>query len=130
MLFLRSNNTWLCFKAPLCSQCTVTPRQRSDTVLRPLAARERSHETPALVPTFHILRVADDGVQGLFFLALRRLRAVRPASRNAGSRNAVREPLRTEYFSLEAWRSFCYNTQFKTFQYKSRVSAATAAPSE
>jgi len=40
----------------------------------------------------------------------------------------VREPLRTEYFSLEACRSFCYNTQFKTFQYKSRVSAAQQHP--
>lgn len=59
------------------------------------------------VPTFDVLCVADDGVQGLLFLALRCLRAVCPASRNAGGRNVVSEAPTTEYFSLEARWSSC-----------------------
>lgn len=59
------------------------------------------------LPTFHVLRVADDGVQWLLFLVLRCLRAVRSESRNAGGRNVVSEAPMTEYLSLETCCSFC-----------------------
>lgn len=72
------------------------------------APRVCSYKTSVFAPTFHILCVADDGVQGLFFLILRRLCAVHPDSRNAGGRNVVPEAPVMEYLSLETCCcSFC-----------------------
>lgn len=88
-------------------QGTATPSQGFDIVLALSAARECSHETAVSVPTFHVLRVADDGVQGLLFLALCCLRAVCPASRNAGGRNAVSEAPTMEDFPWEACWASC-----------------------
>lgn len=86
---------------------TVRTQRHPDLVPGLPASQECSRKTAVFVPTFHVLRVADDVVQGLFFLLLCCLCAVRPDSRNAGGRNVGPEAPMMDYLSLETCCSLC-----------------------
>lgn len=75
--------------------------------LDPGVPQECPHKRSVPRLTFHVLCVADDGVQGLLLLALCCLCAVHPDSRNAGGRNVVLQAPAVEQLSLQTCCSFC-----------------------
>lgn len=86
---------------------SVRAQQHPDLIPHLPVLQECSHKTLESMLTLDILRVADDGVQGLLFLALCSLCAVHPDSRNAGGPNIVPKAPMMQCLSLETCCSFC-----------------------